>query len=242
VFSLFAILAVAALRLRLRNRCGLGLNQNPPFLDGHDLGIAGVCPHGPATSTDWKGTPMGLTWIIAAVVAVVAMVGVFLYNKLVRLRNTVRSAWSDIDVHLKKRFDLVPNLVEVVKGYAAHEQSLFTKVAEARAQAIRATGPAETAQAENMLRDSLKSLFAVAEAYPELKANQNFLQLQTQLKEIEDNIEAARRYYNAVVRDFNTTIEQFPSNLIASQFRFEQNEFFELESPDVERKPVRVGF
>jgi LemA protein len=185
---------------------------------------------------------MGLTWIIAAVVAVVALVGISLYNKLVRLRNTVRSAWSDIDVQLKKRYDLVPNLVETVKGYAAHEQSLFTKVTEARAQAIRATGPAETAQAENMLRDSLKSLFAVAEAYPELKANQNFLQLQTQLKEIEDAIEAARRYYNAVVRDFNTTIEQFPSNLIASQFKFEKNDFFELASPEVERKPVRVGF
>ena len=185
---------------------------------------------------------MGLTWIIAAVVAVVALVGISLYNKLVRLRNTVRSAWSDIDVQLKKRYDLVPNLVETVKGYAAHEQSLFTKVTEARAQAIRATGPAATAQAENMLRDSLKSLFAVAEAYPELKANQNFLQLQAQLKEIEDTIEAARRYYNAVVRDFNTAIEQFPSNLIASQFRFEKNDFFELESQEVERKPVKVAF
>jgi LemA protein len=185
---------------------------------------------------------MGLTWIIAAVVTVVALAGISLYNKLVRLRNTVRSAWSDIDVQLKKRYDLVPNLVETVKGYAAHEQSLFTKVTEARAQSIRATGPAETAQAENMLRDSLKSLFAVAEAYPELKANQNFLQLQAQLKEIEDTIEAARRYYNAVVRDFNTAIEQFPSNLIASQFRFEKNDFFELESREVERKPARVTF
>ena len=185
---------------------------------------------------------MGLTWIIAAVVTVVALVGISLYNKLVRLRNTVRSAWSDIDVQLKKRYDLVPNLVETVKGYAAHEQSLFTKVTEARAQAIRATGPAETAQAENMLRDSLKSLFAVAEAYPELKANQNFLQLQTQLKEIEDNIEASRRYYNAVVRDFNTAIEQFPANTIASPLGFEKNDFFGLESPEVERKPVKVGF
>ena len=185
---------------------------------------------------------MGLTWIIAAVVAVVALAGISLYNKLVRLRNTVRSAWSDIDVQLKKRYDLVPNLVETVKGYAAHEQSLFTKVTEARAQSIRATGPVETAQAENMLRDSLKSLFGVAEAYPELKANQNFLQLQAQLKEIEDTIEAARRYYNAVVRDFNTAIEQFPSNLIASQFRFEKNDFFELESQEIERKPVRVAF
>ncbi len=185
---------------------------------------------------------MGLTWVIAALVAGCALAGILLYNKLIRLRNTMRSAWSDIDVHLKKRYDLVPNLVETVKGYAAHEQSLFTQVAEARAQAIRATGPAAAAQAENMLRDSLKSLFAVAEAYPELKANQNFLQLQTQLGDIEDAIEAARRYYNAVVRDFNTAIEQFPSNLIASQFRFAKNDFFELASPEVERQPVRVGF
>jgi LemA protein len=185
---------------------------------------------------------MALTWMFIAVGAVVAVAVISLYNKLVRLRNTVRSAWSDIDVQLKKRYDLVPNLVEAVKGYAAHEQSLFAKVTEARAQAIKATGPAETAKAENVLRDSLKSLFAIAEAYPDLKANQNFLQLQTQLKEIEDNIEAARRYYNAVVRDFNTTIEQFPSNLIASQFKFEKNDFFGLESPDVERKPVKVGF
>ncbi len=185
---------------------------------------------------------MTLTWIIIAVAAVVALAVISLYNKLVRLRNTVRSAWSDIDVQLKKRYDLVPNLVETVKGYAAHEQLLFTKVTDARAQAIKATGPAETAKAENLLRDSLKSLFAVAEAYPDLKANQDFLQLQTQLKEIEDNIEAARRYYNAVVRDFNTAIEQFPSNLIASRFGFEKNDFFELESPELERKAVKVDF
>jgi LemA protein len=185
---------------------------------------------------------MVLTWIIVAAAVVVAVAVIFLYNNLVRLRNTVRSSWSDIDVQLKKRYDLVPNLVETVKGYAVHEQSLFTKVADARAQAIKATGPGDTAKAENLLRDSLKSLFAVAEAYPDLKANQNFLQLQTQLKEIEDNIEAARRYYNAVVRDFNTAIEQFPANLISSPFGFEKNDFFELESPETERKPVKVGF
>jgi LemA protein len=185
---------------------------------------------------------MALTWIIIAVAAVIAVAVIFLYNKLVRLRNMVQSAWSDIDVQLKKRYDLVPNLVETVKGYAAHEQSLFTKVTDARAQAIKATRPGETAKAENHLRDSLKTLFAVAEAYPDLKANQDFLQLQTQLKEIEDNIEAARRYYNAVVSDFNTAIEQFPSNLFASQFGFEKNDFFELESPEVERTPVKVGF
>jgi len=185
---------------------------------------------------------MAFAWIIIAVVAIVAVAVVSLYNKLIRLRNTARSAWSDIDVQLKKRYDLVPNLVETVKGYAAHEQSLFTKVTDARAQAIRATGPADSAKAENLMRDSLRSLFAVAEAYPDLKANQDFLQLQTQLKEIEDNIEAARRYYNAVVRDFNTAIEQFPSNLIASSFGFEKSDFFELESPEEERKAVKVGF
>lgn len=185
---------------------------------------------------------MTLTWMIIAVAAAVALAVISVYNKLVRLRNTVRSSWSDIDVQLKKRYDLVPNLVETVKGYAAHEQSLFTKVTDARAQAIKATGPAETAKAENQLRDSLKSLFAVAEAYPDLKANQDFLQLQIQLKDIEDNIESARRYYNAVVREFNTAIEQFPSNLIASRFGFEKNDFFELESPEVERKAVKVGF
>ena len=185
---------------------------------------------------------MTLLWIIIVAAAIIAGVAVSIYNKLVRMRNTVRSSWSDIDVQLKKRYDLVPNIVEAVKGYASHERSLFEKVTEARSRAIHATGPVETAKAENLLRDSLKSLFAVAEAYPDLKANQNFLQLQTQLKEIEDNIESARRYYNAVTRDYNTAIEQFPSNLVASQFKFERSDFFELETPDIERKAVKVSF
>ncbi len=185
---------------------------------------------------------MGITFGIAAVLALVLFFGIFLYNKLVRLKNTAESAWSDIDVQLKKRHDLVPNLVETVKGYAAHEQSLFARVTEARTRAIRSTGPAATAQAETELRDSLKSLFAVAEAYPELKANQNFLQLQNQLKEIEDAIESARRYYNAVVRDLNTAVEQFPSNLVAGRFNFGKKDFFELEAPTEERKPVKVAF
>ncbi len=129
-----------------------------------------------------------------------------------------------------------------VKGYAAHERAVFEKVSEARSMAMQASSPAEKAKAENMFRDTLKSLFAVAEAYPELKANANFMQLQAQLKELEDNIGYARRYYNAVVRDFNILIESFPSNIIASQFRFQKEEFFELEAPDVERKPVRVSF
>lgn len=181
-------------------------------------------------------------WIILIGVVILVAGVITIYNKLIRLRNTVKSSWSDIDVQCKKRFDLVPNLVETVKGYASHERTVFEKVTEARTMAMKATTPAEMAKAENMIRDTLKSLFAVAEAYPELKANQNFIQLQTQLQELENNIEYARRYYNAVVRDFNILIESFPSNLIANMFHFKQAELFQLEAPEVERKPVRVSF
>ena len=180
--------------------------------------------------------------VILIIVAVVVIVVIAMYNKLVRLRNTVKSSWSDIDVQCKKRFDLVPNLVETVKGYASHERTVFEKVTEARSMAMKATNPVEMAKAENMIRDTLKSLFAVAEAYPELKANANFLQLQSQLQELENNIESARRYYNAVVRDYNISIESFPSNLIASQFGFKQEQLFQLEAPEAERKPVKVSF
>jgi LemA protein len=181
----------------------------------------------------------GIIILIVAVILVFAVVSI--YNKLVRLRNTMKSSWSDIDVQCKKRYDLVPNLVETVKGYAAHEKSVFENVTKARSMAMQATTPAEMAKAENMFRDTLKSLFAVAEAYPELKANTNFLQLQSQLQELENSLEAARRYYNAVVRDFNTQIESFPSNLIASTFNFKQGDFFQLETPE-ERKAVKVSF
>jgi LemA protein len=180
--------------------------------------------------------------ILAALAVILIGYGIVIYNRLVRLRNTSQSAWSDIDVQVKKRYDLVPNLVETVKGYAGHERGLLERLTEARGAGMKASGPAQTAQAENMFRDTLKSLFAVAEAYPDLKANQNFLQLQAQLKDLEDGIESARRYYNAVVRDFNTAVEQFPSNLIASRFQFGQRDFFELETPDAERKPVPVNF
>jgi len=179
---------------------------------------------------------------LAALAVLIIGYAISIYNKLIRLRNTSQSAWSDIDVQLKKRYDLVPNLVETVKGYAAHERTLLEKLTAARSSGMQASGPAETAKAENIFRDTLKSLFAVAEAYPDLKANQNFQQLQTQLKDLEDAIESARRYYNAVVRDFNTAIEQFPSNLIASRFQFDQRDFFELEAPEIERKPVKVNF
>ena len=187
---------------------------------------------------------MLLVFILAVIggVALLILAGIIIYNKLVSLKNTVKSSWADIDTHLKKRYDLVPNLVETVKGYAKHEKTVFEKVTEMRTMAMQASSPGEKAAAENMMKDALKSLFAVAEAYPDLKANANFMQLQSQLKEIEDNIEYARRYYNAVVRDYNTLIESFPSNIIAGQFRFEQAEFFELESPEAERKPVKVSF
>jgi LemA protein len=181
-------------------------------------------------------------FVIVGIIVLVLLIGVGIYNKLVRLRNTVKSSWSDIDVQCKKRYDLVPNLVETVKGYASHEKTVFEKVTQARSMAMQASSPAGLAKAENMLRDTLKSLFAVAEAYPELKANANFMQLQSQLQELENNIEYARRYYNAVVRDYNIMIESFPSNLIASQFGFKQEELFQLEAPEVERKPVKVSF
>ena len=180
--------------------------------------------------------------LIIGVAAAVLIAGIAIYNRLVRLRTTVKSSWSDIDVQLKKRYDLVPNLLETVKGYAAHEKSVFENVTMARAAAMKASAPADKAKAENMFTETLKSLFAVAEAYPQLRANENFMQLQQQLKDLEDNIEYARRYYNAVVRDYNIMTETFPSNVIAAQFRFEKAEFFELEEAAVERKPVKVSF
>jgi len=180
--------------------------------------------------------------LVIALAVLILVAGVVIYNKLVRLRTTVKSSWSDIDVQLKKRYDLVPNLVETVKGYASHEKSVLENVTMARAAAMKASSPADKAKAENMFTETLKSLFAVAEAYPQLRANENFMQLQQQLKELEDNIEYARRYYNAVVRDYNIMTETFPSNIVAGQFRFEKSEFFELEEAGIERKPVKVSF
>jgi LemA protein len=180
--------------------------------------------------------------LFLGLVFVVLFLGITIYNKLVRLRTTVKSSWSDIDVQLKKRYDLVPNLVETVKGYAAHERNVFEKVTQARSTAMRASSPVDRAKAENMFTDTLKSLFAVAEAYPELKANAVFQSLQNELTDLENNIESARRYYNAVVRDYNITTETFPSNIVAGRFKFEKEEFFELGEPETERKPVKVGF
>jgi len=174
----------------------------------------------------------------AALVIVVVVFVVVAYNGLVRLRVQSGSAWADIDVQLKRRHDLIPNLVETVKGYAAHESSTFEKVTEARTQALSARNPAARGQAEEALTLALRGLFAVAENYPQLRAVENFTQLQTQISEIEDQIQLARRYYNAVVRDLNIRVAQFPTNLVASFFSFQQREFFEMavserESPEV---------
>jgi LemA protein len=165
---------------------------------------------------------------------------VFTYNRLVTLRNRAKEAWSDIDIQLKRRYDLIPNLVETVKGYAAHEKEVFERIAEARAKAMGATGMKEKAEAENQLSQALKSLFAVVEAYPELKANENFLHLQKELVDTEDKIQYARRFYNANVRDLNTLIESFPANLIAKKFGFEKMELFEIA--EVEREAPKVKF
>lgn len=185
---------------------------------------------------------MALLIILSLIVIVLTGAAIAIYNRLVRLRNTARASWSDIDVQLKKRFDLIPSLVETVKGYASHEKEVLTRLTEARAMMAKATNPAEMAKSENMLKDTLKSLFAVVEAYPDLKANQNFMQLQQQLGALEDSIEQARRYYNAVVRDYNTMIESFPANIMASSFGFHQEEYFQLDSPEIERKPIKPDF
>ena len=179
---------------------------------------------------------------VLAVIAGLSGYLVWLYNRLVRLRNLVRASWSDIDVFLKKRYDLVGNLVETVKGYAAHEKTTLLGVTEARARAMRAEGPGEKGKEETALGERLSSLFALAEGYPDLKASESFLTLQKQLAELENGIEFARRYYNAVVRDYNTATETFPSTLVASIFGFIREEFFRLESPaERERTDVRLS-
>jgi LemA protein len=180
--------------------------------------------------------------VIIIVVIVVLLVGgaILAYNGLVSKRNRVDNAWSQIDVQLKRRHDLIPNLVETVKGYAAHERGTFDSVTQARANAINAQGPAEQAAAENVLSGTLKSLFAVAEAYPDLKANQNFLNLQEEVTSTEDRIAYARQFYNDSVLSFNTKIQQFPSVLLANMFKFEKRDFFDAEPGDAE--PVQVQF
>ena len=188
-------------------------------------------------------SPLIITLIVVGVLLVLVIGFVIAtYNGLVTLRNRVEEAWSDITVQLKRRTDLIPNLVNSVKGYATHEKEVFEKVTEARSAIMDAKGVAETAQAENMLEGALKSLFAVAEAYPDLKANQNFLQLQQELVDTEDKIQASRRFYNGGVRDLNTKIQTFPANIIAGMFSFQAKEFFEVEDRAAVEKPVEVQF
>lgn len=183
-------------------------------------------------------------WIILAVVAVLVVGGILIYNGLVRSKVRVDEAWSDITVQLKRRLDLIPNLVETVKGYATHEKTVFEDVTNARASVVNAKGVAETAKADNMFEQTLKSLFAVAEAYPDLKANQNFQQLQSELVDTEDKIQAARRFYNGAVRDLNTKIKVFPNNIFAGMLGFKEREFFEVEESEKAEaeKPVDVKF
>lgn len=183
--------------------------------------------------------------LIIIVLAVLVIGGlVLIYNSLVRAKMRVEEAWSDITVQLKRRYDLIPNLVNTVKGYATHERGVFEKVTETRAQALNAQGVAETAQAENMFQQALKSLFAVAENYPDLKASQNFQSLQADLVDTEDKIQAARRFYNGAVRDLNTKIQTFPINLVAGLFGFKSREFFEVAEGEqaAVNQPVEVKF
>lgn len=180
-------------------------------------------------------------FILLGLVVVAAVWAVGIYNALVKLRVQAENAWSDIDVQLKRRWDLIPNLVETVKGYAAHEKETLEAVIQARNMAMSAKGTADRAAAENMLTSTLKTLFAVAEQYPQLRAIESFIKLQDSLSEIEDHIQKSRRFYNAVVRELNTKIGLFPSNIIANIFNFEPREFFELDS-EAERQAPKVSF
>ena len=187
---------------------------------------------------------MAPVWIILGVVVVLTLVLWAVYNSLVTLRVRVDEAWSDITVQLKRRLDLIPNLVETVKGYASHEKGVFQAVTEARTSVLAAKGVKETAVAENQFEGALKSLFAVAEAYPDLKASQNFIELQQELVDTEDKIQASRRFYNGGVRDLNTKVQTFPSNVIAGLFNFTNRDFFELGEAEQAKaeKPVDVKF
>ncbi len=185
---------------------------------------------------------MGTVALIIVLAAVVYIV--YLYNSLVSWRNRVKESWSDIEVQLKRRMDLIPNLIESVKGYMQHEKSVLEEVTKARTQMMNAQNPEDYAQAENLLSGALKSLFAVSENYPDLKANENFLELQRELADTENKIQASRRFYNATVRDYNTKIETVPSNIVASIFKFESEKFFELDENEKEKAkdPVKVEF
>ncbi len=179
--------------------------------------------------------------IIVGALVLVAVFVIGLYNSLIRLKNKTEEAWSDIDVQLKRRYDLIPNLVSTVKGYAKHESTTFEQVTKSRSEAMQSKSPADKAEAENMLTETLKSLFAVAESYPDLKANQNFIDLQNQLSQLEEAIQNSRRYYNGNVRDFNIKIESFPNNVMASSLGFKKFDYFEV-AESKERENVKVEF
>ena len=180
-------------------------------------------------------------WVALAIIVLIVFVVIAIYNKLVKLNMRSQEAFSDIDVQLKRRYDLIPNLVNTEKGYAKHEKEVFENVTKARAEAMSAKGIEAKSKAENQITDALKSLFAVAEAYPDLKANQNFAQLQSEITDTEDKIQAARRFYNANVRELNISIQSFPSSVIANMFGFKQKELFELEDKGA-AEPVKVEF
>ncbi len=179
--------------------------------------------------------------VVIVLLAIIVFMLIGIYNTLVQLRVRADNAWSDIDVQLKRRYDLIPNLVETVKGYAAHEKGTFENVAKYRSAAMAATTPAEKSEAEGQLTYALRGLLAVAEAYPQLQASQQFQSLQGTLNELEETIQNARRYYNAVVRDLNTKIQVFPSNIVAGMFHVEQRQFFDIKDP-AQREPVAVKF
>ena len=183
---------------------------------------------------------MGL-WIVIALLGAIVLFLIVTYNALVALRVRADNSWSDIDVQLKRRHDLIPNLVETVKGYASHEKGTFENIAKFRSMAMQATGPAERAQAETQLTMALKSLFAIAENYPQLRASEQFTSLQGSLSEVEDALQNSRRYYNAVVRDLNTKIATFPTNVVSGMFGFNPRQFFEIATAS-EREPVAVKF
>lgn len=180
-------------------------------------------------------------WIILALVVLIILWLIAIYNSFVRLVNRVKEAWADIEVQLKRRYDLIPNLVEIVKGYAEHENEVFTKVTEARTKALNAQSVQEKEAADGLITSALKSIFALAEAYPQLRAVESFINLQNELADTENKIQAARRFYNSNVRDLNIRIEMFPHNLIARFFNFQKQEFFELEQ-EVAKEPVKVQF
>src|SRR3989344_988472 len=182
---------------------------------------------------------MMMLWIVLGVIVLWL---IFTYNSLITSRNRVDEAWSGIEVQLKRRYDLIPNLVNTVKGYAKQESTVLENVTAARNMAMNAGNMQERLKDENMLTGALKSLFAVAEAYPDLKSNQNFMQLQNDLTDTENKIQAARRFYNGNVRDFNTKLQVFPTNMIASMLKFEPNEFFDIDEKGAEGQPVKVEF